>query len=108
MGGITPSSNQGRVEINYNGTWGVICGFNWDISEAHVVCRMLGYPRALIAKTGTEYGLGLNPFLLDNVSCKGDEARLSDCRHDGWGNGRCEDLNNVAGVVCDTGISLIL
>ena len=37
------SSNQGKVEICANETWGTICATNWGQFDATVACRQLGF-----------------------------------------------------------------
>ena len=45
MGGAI--ANEGRVEVCAAGVWGTICDDDFDVSEAVVVCRQLGYDPTL-------------------------------------------------------------
>ncbi|XP_022110413.1 uncharacterized protein LOC110989982 isoform X2 [Acanthaster planci] len=95
------SSNEGRVEVYYNGAWGTICHDSWSLNDARVVCRQLGYSRAMRALTGGAFGenFGLQ-ILLDNVACRGREETLFDCRHNGVGIHNCGHQED-AGVRCE-------
>ena len=75
--GVT--SHEGRVEVFANGAWGTVCDDEFDINEAHVICRMLGYSGALAAFGGAYYGRGRGKILMDQLECAGDEQDIFDC-----------------------------
>ena len=91
---------QGYVEI-YNeesGRYELICDEGWDLNDAHVVCRMLGYPEALDATVRSQHGQSYRDnALFSNVQCTGTEDSIFDCPADP--NPSC-DRSRSAGVRC--------
>ena len=99
-----PSSvnGTGRVEVFYRQQWGTICNDNWDINDAAVVCRELGYKYAVQAIRGSQVPQGIGQIWLDEVNCTGKESNLTSCSHNGWGINDCAHSKD-AGVECSEG-----
>ncbi|CAH1785790.1 unnamed protein product [Owenia fusiformis] len=82
--------NYGRVEIYLNGTWGRVCNDEWDIEDARVVCKQLGfdqkhsyvpYNRGTPGRNHAQYGKGRGAYVMSKVECTGSEIHLSECKH---------------------------
>ncbi|NWT39723.1 C163A protein, partial [Chroicocephalus maculipennis] len=98
----------GRVEVKHNGEWGSVCvyDFDWEASWATVVCRQLGCGRVTRASAYAPFGeatgrIWLQPF------CRGNEKKLQDCPHFGWGQHFCDHKRDV-GVTCADAVELRL
>ncbi|XP_078586198.1 scavenger receptor cysteine-rich domain-containing protein DMBT1-like [Branchiostoma floridae x Branchiostoma japonicum] len=91
---------EGRVEVrNGTGRWGSVCDDNFDLQDADVVCRQLGFGAALEVKLAGHFGEGSGNVWLDEVACRGNETDLGDCPADSWGRSDCSHKED-AGVVC--------
>ena len=101
-------SSEGYVEgLGFNGQWGGLCGDAFDLNDANVICRMLGFPSA-IAALGSSiaddlYGTAPSGdnFVLDDLECFGNETSVFDCLHSGEWNENCL-ATEIAGVKCAT------
>ncbi|KAI8496794.1 scavenger receptor [Branchiostoma belcheri] len=97
------SRKEGRVEVRPadSMTWGTVCYNQFDIKDADVVCKMLGYPSAQLVRNDEYFGPGRGPIYMDNLRCNGDENSLFNCSYPGW---MINDLNcshdQAAGVEC--------
>lgn len=45
----------GNVEILHEGSWGAICDDEWDLTEAKIICKQLGYPEENAQPTVNAY-----------------------------------------------------
>ncbi|XP_049323004.1 scavenger receptor cysteine-rich type 1 protein M130-like isoform X2 [Astyanax mexicanus] len=89
----------GRVEVFYNRTWRSVCGKNWDIRDAAVVCRELGCGEGVFKNVQ----FGPRSAWMDDVNCSGSESSVKHCRSAGWVEQIC---NRLAGVIC-SGVRLV-
>ena len=91
---------KGRVEIYHANEWGTLCFDFWDMNDGNVVCRELGYPKAMrvYIYVGDD---DKTPIWLDNVRCEGIETNLTDCASNGWNRTNClKDHTEDAAVEC--------
>ncbi|XP_038068830.1 deleted in malignant brain tumors 1 protein-like [Patiria miniata] len=93
------SRTSGRVEIYRGGSWGTICDTNWNVTDAGIVCRQLGFSDALEAKSAAHFGQGSGPVHMDGVACEGSEEKITDCPSFCWEDTKCSHSHD-AGVIC--------
>ncbi|EDV21315.1 uncharacterized protein TRIADDRAFT_30641, partial [Trichoplax adhaerens] len=89
----------GRLEIYANNQWGTVCDDLFQVDEAGVACRELGYANAKAVHSASEFGSGTGPIWLDNVFCQGNETSLLDCSYKALGRHDCSHSEDV-GISC--------
>ena len=114
LGGSNAGPDRGMVY--YNGR--PLCDINreWDLDDATVVCRMLGFSKATKyyynCPTDGTFGscppAGI-PFAMSGFQCTGSESHILDCPHDATLSSTCGDHNgftnsggnDIVGVECE-------
>ncbi|XP_028399341.1 deleted in malignant brain tumors 1 protein-like [Dendronephthya gigantea] len=64
--GPSCANGTGRVQVFYKREWGTVCDDEWDINDARVACRQLGYSNA---PHGYQVPSGSGRIWLDEVAC---------------------------------------
>ncbi|VDI75538.1 deleted in malignant brain tumors 1 protein, partial [Mytilus galloprovincialis] len=91
----------GRLEVYHNNVWGTVCSKNFDIEDATVVCKSLGFDAKYPYVVPTPYfGSGNGLILLENLGCMGNETDISNCSSNGWGHSDCTHDQDVS-LLCD-------
>ena len=75
------SSNMGRIEVHYAGTWGSVYASGWDIKDATVACRQLGYHSASLSGYRLFCSSDI-PMWFTYFKCFGNETSLEQCARD--------------------------
>ncbi|KAJ8034625.1 Neurotrypsin [Holothuria leucospilota] len=94
-----PSNSSGRLEVFFNNEWGTICDNGWDLVDATVACREIGYRVALFTHRQAFSGKGSGFIWLTNVQCNGNESSLTECKHEIFAEPQCSHHQDV-GVLC--------
>ncbi|NWU54403.1 C163A protein, partial [Dromas ardeola] len=99
----------GRVEVKHDGEWGSVCvyDFDWEARWATVVCQQLGCGRVARASVYAPFGEATGRIWLQPFFCWGNEKKLQDCPHFGWGQHFCDHKRDV-GVTCADAVELRL
>ncbi|XP_032919167.1 antigen WC1.1-like [Catharus ustulatus] len=100
------SGCSGRVEVAVRGTWGSVCASEWDLPDAHVLCRHLGCGRALSVPPGGSFGSGEGPLRPDTFGCSGSERHPGQCPVTVLGKAPCAP-GNAAAVNCSGRLRLV-
>ena len=89
---------EGTVYVRITGEWRGVCQNGFDLTDANVVCRQLGYGSAFQASAYKEVDSG-DKYWLENLQCDGSENELCECPSNGIGQETCDVFEGVA-VTC--------
>ena len=117
-----PTFSAGRLEIFVNGEWGTICNDYFDLTDASVACKQLGYSGAIrFGSSGNEgyatiyimqcaclncirhyrFNSGSGQIWLDDLHCTATDITLLSCRHREIGTHNCGHYEDIA-VFCNS------
>ena len=89
----------GQIKVYYNRQWYDVSYDDWDIKDATVACRQLGYDYVASSTFSTNHNY---QTAFNSLTCNGTETSLFECAHSGfryhsWAN------RQVARVSCGIG-----
>ena len=92
------NAHEGHVDVLFHGHWFSVCDLSWDLLEAIVACRQLGYHTAEAALRGSPFGYTGGRNWIVVRQCTGYEANLTQCSQNYGSN----YYGSHAGVICSS------
>lgn len=92
-----PNRCAGNVEIDYFGMSAKVCGFQWDMNDAQVVCRQLGCGSPVSVMEHFPSRDSYPWYQRTAVACDGSETSLLFCPSD-YVSSECQ--HGTASVIC--------
>ena len=90
------------MEIFHDDIWGTVCDDGWDINDARVVCRQMGFPYVDSVPRSARFGSGSGKIWLDDVNCLGNEGSIENCpKSNLWGSHNCVHSED-ASIICSS------
>ena len=89
------SADNGRLEICHSNIWGTVCDNGWNLKNSLVACRQLGYNDYVGHANPNRFEVSYGEIFYDDVSCFGNETRLTDCQHRGQGIHNCYHYEDI-------------
>lgn len=81
-----------------------VCRDSFSNDDAAIACKQMSLQLPGLAIAGQRgpgvFGPGTGPIWMDDVQCLGEELKLEQCRHNGWGVSDCVHSDDV-GVACN-------
>ncbi|KAG8224404.1 hypothetical protein J437_LFUL004010 [Ladona fulva] len=74
----------GNVEIFHLGRWGSVCDDEWDMREAMVVCRQLGFEGAVKITHSSQFGPARSNHVRDSTDPKINAPFITPTSGPGW------------------------
>ncbi|XP_028405845.1 scavenger receptor cysteine-rich domain superfamily protein-like [Dendronephthya gigantea] len=92
--GSSAKDHSGTVRVFRQRSWLDLCANDWDIRDAHVLCRERGLSGAIEATKKAKSSI----LFRGGMQCKGDELALDDCQE----SGVPQPCTHLATVTCQT------
>ncbi len=99
-GGDTPFEGNVLATRESDNFEGPVCDDNFDINDAHVVCRQLGFGTAASITVNSHYGQVSSSHVVDDLNCSGTEDGIGACSFTDMNSENCSETEG-AGVVCN-------
>ncbi|XP_060677686.1 deleted in malignant brain tumors 1 protein-like [Hemiscyllium ocellatum] len=91
----------GRLEVLFGDTWKTMCGLDWDLKNANVVCAQLHCGVAVSLSSSAHSGGSTVLMGSEVFKCTGNETQLKMCPRSSDTHQDCSGHNNVTLICSD-------